>query len=120
MGRPVKTIMKGLNDHEIKFANGAYGGFGPQSNMFITFFAEHYAIPEIENGELSKEGKPIMPKPSDDSELVVEREVVARIALDLDTTKRIHKWLGEHIKQVESKKKEVEKDGSAGECNKVN
>ena len=101
MSRPIRTIMKGLDKYEIRFANGAYGGFGPQASLFVTFFMEHYLVPEMDTGILTDSGKPEMRKQGEEDELIIEREVVARLAFDLDTARRVHKWLGEHISTQE-------------------
>lgn len=87
------------------YVNGAYGGVNPRGEIIINFFFERYALPEsqsfILNNSLQEKEIPDEREPKYHSDNII-RSVQNGIILNYNDAKEIHRWLGEHIKQMES------------------
>ncbi len=94
------------DDYNPKYVNGAYGGIGPRGEIVINFFMERAPMPKsqtylIENGKQAKElSDKRMPEDLQES---LVRFVQNGIILDHKNAKEIHKWLGEHIVNLEKR-----------------
>ena len=83
--------------------NGAFGGFSPDGNIFLSVFSERPVLPDVtvltveSNGQLGKE---IMDQRKGLQGVV--RELEAGLAMDIRTAKAVVDWLNERIKIAES------------------
>ena len=91
--------------------HGALGGLTPQKVIWMSLFSERFPIPRVVEYALTSEpGQEVMfdeaaSKPSSvESRTGVIRHVEMSAYLDIETAKRVHKWLGEQIAQLEGVK----------------
>ena len=90
------------NQYREIYADGVHGGFTPRGKLQLSFFNERAPIPKhtehkIENGKVGSEI--LENRKSRDS---IVRNIETTIIVDLDTAKRIHKWLSERLEVAES------------------
>jgi len=84
------------------FANGAYGGLGPNGLINIAFYIERPAIPKAIVHDLEPDGKLGKEITSErEGKSGVIREVDCNIMMDLNTAKTIRGWLDRHITMLE-------------------
>lgn len=90
--------------------NGAFWGISPQGEIVINFYMERVAIPRSQTYQFS-EGKVLKEiseeREPGDHERCVVRVIENGIILDVAHAEDIHRWLGEHIKNLKSKNKNV-------------
>ncbi len=112
MEKPEKIKFKYIfqEDYNPKYVNGAFGGISPQGEIVVNFYMERVAIPRSQTyqfsedkvlEEISEEREP------GDHERSVVRVIENGVILDLAHAEDIHRWLGEHIKNLKSKIKNV-------------
>lgn len=92
------------NDYNPKYINGAQGGVNPQGEIIINFYFERNALPnsqtyQIEDSKIAS--KEIDVEPSDLNNSFV-RVVENGVVMNYQTAKEIHKWLGDHLKNLEN------------------
>lgn len=90
------------------YINGAHGGIGPQGEMVINFYMERQPLPYEEKVKLEEDGTlsgDVQIEPKEHS-LNIIRYVQSGVILNLDTARRIHEWLGNHIRSMEQIKNE--------------
>jgi hypothetical protein len=84
-------------------ANGVFGGFSPDGNLFMSIFSERPVLPDVtvqtveNNGQLGKE---IIEQRKGLQGVVRELEV--GLAMDIRTAKALVEWLTERIKLADS------------------
>ena len=89
--------------------NGAFGGFSPDGNLFLSVYSERPVLPDVtvqtieSSGQLGKE---IIEQRKGLQGVV--RELEAGLAMDLRTAKSLVDWLNERIKIAESYAAEVQ------------
>ena len=91
------------DDYNPKYVNGAQGGINPQGEIIINFYLERNALPNsltIEFEENKNTPKEIETEPKDLNNSFV-RYIENGVILNYQTAKEIHKWLGNHIEQLE-------------------
>ncbi len=86
------------------YVNGAQGGINPLGEIVVNFYLERSALPNsqtfsIKDGKMSKE--PAEMEPQDLKNSFV-RVIQNGVIMNYQTAKEIHRWLGEHIKNLES------------------
>lgn len=96
-----KYIFK--NDFNPIYVNGAQGGINPHGEIVINFYLERSALPisqtyKIEEGKLNP--KELESEPSDLNNSFV-RVIENGVIMNYQTAKEIHKWLGDHLTQLE-------------------
>jgi hypothetical protein len=107
MDKPEKIKFKYIfkDDYNPKYVNGAFGGISPQGEIVINFYLERVALPRSQTyafnqgmvlKEIANEREP------GDHETSVVRFVENGIVLDLAHAEDIHRWLGDHIKNLKS------------------
>jgi hypothetical protein len=91
--------------------HGALGGPTPQKVIWMSLFSERFPIPRVVeyaiNGEPGQEvmvDEANMQPTSIESRAGVIRHVEVSAYLDIETAKRVHKWLGDQITQLEGAK----------------
>jgi hypothetical protein len=84
--------------------DGAYGGITPRGYINLNFYAERFPIPKstIYNIQENK----LAEKIGEESKEGVMREYEFGVYLDFDTATDIYNFLGQKIKELESKRKE--------------
>lgn len=92
-----------------KYVNGAYGGVNSRGEIIINFYLERMSLPhsqtfEIQSGKIQEED--IEDRTPEDHQNSVVRMVENGIILDYNNAKDIHKWLGEHINNLENAMKD--------------
>ena len=91
------------DDYNPKYANGAYGGIAPLGEIVLNFYVDRQPVPYSETREISEGGEIgelIEIKPHDHKQKIV-RYIQSGVILNLDSAKRIHKWLGEQVDKLE-------------------
>lgn len=89
--------------------NGAFGGFSPNGNLFLSVYSERPVLPDVTvqtidgSGQLGKE---IIEQRKGLQGVV--RELEAGLAMDIATAKSLVEWLNERIKIAESYVAEVQ------------
>jgi hypothetical protein len=88
-------------------ADGVFGGFSPQGNIFISFFSERPPMPDatfqaVEEGRLGKEL--IEHRQGTDG---VIRELEVGLTMSLSVTKSLVEWLKERIEVAEKVQTEL-------------
>jgi hypothetical protein len=91
--------------------HGALGGPTPQRVIWMSLFSERFPIPRVVEYTVDgKAGQEVMfdeaaAKPSSvESRMGVIRHVEVSAYFDIETAKRVHRWLGEQISQLEGVK----------------
>lgn len=91
------------DDYNPVYINGAYGGVGSRGEVVVNFYFERPPVMRSQTHELSvtgEIGEIVSQDPSSiDTQLI--RFVQTGVAMNLDTAKRLHEWLGRHINTVE-------------------
>ena len=91
------------------FANGAFGGIGPQGDLVINFYHERNGLPYSQTNAVdaatSKMGAEIKRDPPIDETAKFVRFVTTGVVMDEACARRIHAWLGTKIEQFDSLKK---------------
>lgn len=87
------------------YVNGAYGGVNSRGEIVINFFMERMPLPnaqtfQIKDGNIHEEVHSDR-EPEDHRKSVV-RFIQNGIILDYKNAREIHKWLGEHISNLET------------------
>ncbi len=90
-----------------KYINGAYGGINSRGEIIINFYLERMPLPkaqtyELVSGKIHQEK--LEEREPEDHESSVVRMVENGIILNYNNAKEIHKWLGEHIDNLEKTK----------------
>lgn len=95
------------NDYREFSCHGVLGGYTPQGNMWITFYAERPAIPRTIEYEVPVDASggftfdEASATPANlDTRGGLIRHVEACTYLDLDTAERLHLWLGSQIEEL--------------------
>ncbi len=86
-----------------KYVNGAHGGLTPQGEFVINFYLERSALPNSQTFSLIEnrlDNEEINSEPIDLNNSFV-RVIENGVLMNYQTAKAIHKWLGEHIANVE-------------------
>lgn len=83
--------------------DGAYGGITPRGFINLNFFAERSPIPKASTYQLSENHLGEKVSDSPDSKDGVIREYEFGIYFDVNTAKDIYNFLGERIKELESR-----------------
>jgi hypothetical protein len=84
-------------------ANGVFGGFSPNGNLFLSVYSERPVLPDVTvqaidgSGQIGKE---IIEQRKGLQGVVRELEV--GLAMDIPTAKSLVEWLNERIKIAES------------------
>ena len=90
------------------YANGAFGGGGPQGDLTINFYHERPPIPYSQTHLLDPQkkilGAEIDRDPKTESPLIV-RFITAGIVTDEAFARRLHDWLGDKLEQYDKLKK---------------
>jgi hypothetical protein len=99
----VKFKYKFLDNYNPKYVNGAYGGIGPRGELIINFYLERQPIPKEESHSIDQEGgvQELLTRTPEDLGQQVIRFVETGIVLNYESGKRIHDWLGKHLKSLE-------------------
>jgi hypothetical protein len=91
--------------------HGALGGPTPQKLIWMSLFSERFPIPRMVEYPITGElGQEVMfdeaaSKPSSiETRAGVIRHVEMSAYLDIETAKRLHRWLGDQITQLEGVK----------------
>jgi hypothetical protein len=90
--------------------HGVLGGPTPHRVIWMSLFSERFPIPRVVEYAINGEpGQEVMfdeaSKPSSiETRTGVIRHVEVSAYLDIETAKRVHKWLGEQITQLEGVK----------------
>ena len=93
------------------YVNGAQGGINPGGEIIINFYLERMALPNsqtvnIKDGKLTNTVSDVEPNDLDSSFV---RVVKNGVVMNYQTAKEIHKWLGDHIANLEKIAKQNEK-----------
>lgn len=87
-----------------KYVNGAHGGINPNGEIIINFYLERTAIPNSQTfeviGDTINREKIIQNEPLDYNSSLI-RMVQNGVIMNYQTAKEIHRWLGQHIEQLE-------------------
>jgi len=94
------------------YANGAFGGIGPQRDLVINFYHERPPIPysqthivnEISEHKQMTLGAEVDRHPKLENPLIV-RFITAGIVMDEAFARRLHEWLGNKLQQYDELKK---------------
>ena len=99
MEQEIRFKYKFPEDFNPVYANGVYGGLGPQNEAVVNFFLERIPIPKEVVHNLLPDFSLGEPKPSiNDGETVhVIRFVQTGVVMSFETATTVHKWLGEVI-----------------------
>jgi hypothetical protein len=106
---PIKFQYLTSSAFRVIHADGIFGGFTPQGNLFLNIFSEHAPLPDVtfhrveENGALGPE---IMEKRQGASDAVI-REVEAGVSMNLDVAKAMLEWLRSRIEIAEKTQAEL-------------
>lgn len=92
-------------DYNPLYVNGAQGGVNNLGEIVVNFYLERIALPKaqtfsVEDGEMGKEHLDAI-EPSDLKNSFV-RVFQNGVIMNYQTAKEVHKWLGEHIKNLET------------------
>lgn len=104
--RTVRFKYKFPDHYNPKYVNGAYGGIGPRGELVVNFYLERQPIPKEETYKVSEKGalgEPFDRTPEDLRSQII-RFVQTGVVLNLESAKSIHKWLGDHINNLEQAK----------------
>lgn len=93
------------------YVNGAYGGVTPRGEIVVNFYLERMALPYSQSFELAtnKLNEILSERDPQDLQDTFVRFVSTGIVLDYKNAKTIHNWLGNHIKKLETAKKDEPK-----------
>lgn len=86
------------------YVNGAIGGINPQGEIIINFYLERNSLPKThifdydETTGVARQSS-VMPL---DYENTFVRYISSGVVFNYKTAKEIHRWLGEHIKTLET------------------
>jgi|SRR5690606_13690612 len=86
-----------------KFINGAIGGVSPQGEIIINFYLERTSLPITQTFDINKStgiGQLSVTEPKDIENSFI-RYIENGVVMNYKTAKEIHRWLGEHIKNLE-------------------
>jgi hypothetical protein len=102
---PEKIIFKYVfsDDYNPLYVNGVYGGITPNREIVANFFFERHGLPfsqimDVESD--GKLGKEYERHPKEEYPYLV-RVVENGVILNLENAKKIHKWLGDKIQELE-------------------
>lgn len=100
------------DDYNPIYVNGAHGGVNPLGEIIINFYLERTALPNSQTFKL-KNGIPdistsVKNEPDDLNRSFI-RYIQTGIILSYPSAKEIHRWLGDHLKNMESAKQSKEK-----------
>ena len=92
------------DDYNPLYINGAQGGINPLGEIVINFYLERNALPNsqtyiIENDKIGPEKSDEVEPEDWDNSFV--RVIQNGVIMNYQTAKEIHKWLGQHIKNLE-------------------
>lgn len=101
-----KIIYKYKFDEQFnpKFINGAVGGINSQGEIIINFFLERNSLPKHQTFEMDEStglSELTETNPPDFEESLI-RYVENGIIMNYKTAKELHRWLGEHIRNLET------------------
>ncbi len=99
------------NDYNPLYVNGAQGGINPMGEIVVNFYMERTALPKsqtfgIDKGKIGKEISAVEPEDLNNSFV---RFIQNGVIMNYQTAKEIHRWLGEHIKNLEKISKNNER-----------
>jgi hypothetical protein len=92
------------NSYNPIYVNGAIGGVNPQGEIIISFYLERNSLPKLQKVEIEdttgigvvKETEP------NDYEKSFIRYIETGVIINYKTAKELHRWLGEHIQNLEN------------------
>ncbi|MCB9046364.1 MAG: hypothetical protein H6550_09510 [Chitinophagales bacterium] len=88
--------------------DGAYGGVTPKGFINLSFYSERFPIPKSTDFKIDEKTKSISKiKDSDDSKDGILKEYEFGIYMDLETTKKIVKFLNDKIVELTEFKKQT-------------
>jgi hypothetical protein len=99
----VKFKYKFDQNYNPKYINGAIGGVSPMGDIVINFYLERPSLPKQQDFEVDNTigiGKLVETDPTDFDKSYV-RFIENGIVMNYKTAKEVHKWLGEHIENLE-------------------
>ena len=113
--RPLKKSKLAKKENSLEFHNkissnfrelhvdGAYGGITPRGFINLNFFAERFPIPKSSTYALVNQQLSEKIEDSADSKTGLVREYEFGIYFDLATATELHNFLGEKIKELETR-----------------
>lgn len=93
------------DNYNPQYANGAFGGIGPQGEVIIHFYCERGAIPYQVDHKVDDEGvvgAPVSVKP-DDLEKSFVRVIQSGVILDRTHAINLYNWLGRVLGESDEK-----------------
>lgn len=99
----VKFKYKFDQNYNPKYINGAIGGLNPMGELVINFYLERTSLPKQQDFEVDNAigiGKLVKTDPVDYDKSYI-RFIESGIVMNYKTAKEVHKWLGEHIENLE-------------------
>jgi hypothetical protein len=95
-----------------KYTNGALGGINSLGEIIINFYLERSPLPHSQTFEIKGDKiitqESIQHEPEDFNNSLI-RMVQSGVIMNYQTAKEIHRWLGQHIEQLEKLTNEIEK-----------
>jgi len=89
-------------DYKVGFSTGVHGGLSSNGLINMNFFVDRSVIPDSETVEIDEIGRKIRDiEKIKDGDAV--REVQFGTLLDINSAKRVVKWLEERIKEYEDR-----------------
>ncbi len=92
------------DNYNPSYANGAYGGIGPNGDLIMHFYQERPPVPNSVKVEFSQDGKITKVENSPINPPVI-RYIVSGITMNLESAKQLNVWLDGIIKSVEKNEK---------------
>jgi hypothetical protein len=86
------------------YVNGAHGGISPRGELVVNFYLERPPLPNTISHEINPNGtigNPTSEEPEDLKNSLV-RFIDTGIILNYESTRNIHFWLGERLKEMEA------------------
>ncbi len=91
------------DDYNPIYINGAFGGISSKKEIIANFYLERFGIPYSQTHQLGPDGKlgdEIERTPAQDHPYYV-RVIQSGVILSLESAKRLHKWIGDRIEELE-------------------
>lgn len=109
----VEFFYKFADSYSPIYANGVIGGVGTQGEIVLNFYVERHALPLVERHAITANGglgAMIGREPAiEGGKVPVVRCVNNGTIISLDVAKRIHKFLGDRILELEKAKVKAKK-----------
>ena len=86
------------------YANGAHGGISPRGELVMNFYLERPPLPNSITHEIAQNGTiggQIAEDPKNLNNSLV-RYIDSGVILNFETTRNLHFWLGERLKEMEA------------------